>query len=200
MRTAGLVILSILSATLAAAQSISSDVQPYVKVNAPLVALAHVRVIDGTGAAAREDQTVLVSKGKIESLGDSASVSVPKDAQLLDLKGYTVIPGLVGMHEHMFYPLRGANFGEMGFSFPRLYLAAGVTTIRTGGSIEPYSDLNLKKDIDAGKSPGPKMHVTGPYLEGEGTWAYQLHPLNGPDDATRTVNYWLDEGVGNFKA
>jgi imidazolonepropionase-like amidohydrolase len=202
MRTLTLrfVVLSVFSAALAAAQSISPEVQPYVKVNAALVALTHVRVIDGTGAAAREDQTVLVSKGKIESLGDAASVSVPKDAQVLDLKGYSVIPGLVGMHEHMFYPLRGGNFGEMGFSFPRLYLAAGVTTIRTGGSIEPYSDLNLKKDIDAGKSPGPKMHVTGPYLEGEGTWAYQLHPLSGSDDATRTVNYWLDEGVDNFKA
>jgi imidazolonepropionase-like amidohydrolase len=179
---------------------LSADVQPFVKIKGPLVALAHVRVIDGTGGPAREDQTVLINKDKIQSIGDASSVSVPKDAQLLDLKGYTVMPGMVGMHEHMFYPTWGANFAEMGFSFPRLYLAAGVITVRTGGSIEPYSDLGLKKDIDAAKSPGPKMHVTGPYLEGEGTWAYQLHPLNGPEDATRTVNYWLDEGVDNFKA
>ena len=199
--TVGLFLLSgSLLGNLAGAQTLSSEVQAFVKVNAPSVALTHVRVIDGTGAAAREDQTVLVNRGKIAALGDANSVSVPKDAQIIDLKGYTVIPGLVGMHEHMFYPLRGVNFGQMGFSFPRLYLAGGVTTVRTGGSIEPYSDLSLKNDIDAGKIPGPKMHVTGPYLEGEGTWAYQLHPLKGPEDATRTVNYWLDEGVDNFKA
>ena len=200
-RTVRLFLLSgSLLGNLAGAQTLSPEVQAFVKVNAPAVALTHVRVIDGTGAAAREDQTVLVNRGKIAALGDANSVSVPKDAQIIDLKGNTVIPGLVGMHEHMFYPLRGVNFGEMGFSFPRLYLASGVTTVRTGGSIEPYSDLSLKNDIDAGKIPGPKMHVTGPYLEGEGTWAYQLHPLKGPEDATRTVNYWLDEGVDNFKA
>jgi hypothetical protein len=48
--------------------------------------------------------------------------------------------------------------------------------------------------------PGPKIHVTGPYLEGAGSWALQLHQLTGPEDATKTVNYWLDEGVDNFKA
>jgi imidazolonepropionase-like amidohydrolase len=81
-----------------------------------------------------------------------------------------------------------------------LYLAAGVTTIRTTGSLEPYTDLELKKKIDAGETPGPKIHVTGPYLEGKGSWALQMHQLTGPEDATRTVNYWLDEGVDNFKA
>lgn len=129
-----------------------------------------------------------------------ASASVPHDAQQLDLQGETVIPGLIGMHEHMFYPVANGSFGEMSFSFPRLYLAGGVTTIRTAGSLEPYTDLEIKKKIDTGQMPGPKMHVTGPYLEGAGSWAVQLHQLTGPDDATRTVNYWLDEGVDNFKA
>ena len=174
--------------------------QAFVKVDAPVVALTHVRVIDGTGAAAREDQTVVLSKGKIESVSDASSANVPKDAQVLDLHGYSVIPGLVGMHDHMFYPMGNGVFGEMAFSFPRLYLAGGVTTIRTTGSLEPYTDLELKKSIDAGETPGPKMHVTGPYLEGKGSWAIQMHQLTGPEDATRTVNFWLDQGVDNFKA
>jgi imidazolonepropionase-like amidohydrolase len=169
-------------------------------VNAPVVALAHVRVIDGTGAAAREDQTIILSKGKIDSVGDASAANVPKDAQVLDLHGYSVIPGLVGMHDHMFYPMGNGVFGEMAFSFPRLYLAGGVTTVRTTGALEPYADLELKKSIDAGEMPGPKMHVTGPYLEGQGSWAIQLHHLTGPEDATRTVNFWLDQGVDNFKA
>ena len=181
-------------------QNLSPEVRAFVKVDAPVVALTHVRLIDGTGAAAREDQTVVFSKGKIESVGDAASANVPKDAQVIDLHGYTVIPGLVGMHDHMFYPVGRGVFGEMAFSFPRLYLAAGVTTIRTTGSLEPYTDLQLKKSIDGGQTPGPKVHVTGPYLEGKGSWAIQLHQLTGPEDAVKTVNYWLDEGVDNFKA
>lgn len=182
------------------AQTLSPQVRGFVKVDAPVIVLTHVRVIDGTGAAAREDQTVVIARGKIESVSDGASANVRKDAQVLDLTGYTVIPGLVGMHDHLFYPMGNAIFGEMAYSFPRLYLAGGVTTIRTTGSLEPYTDLEIKKQIDKGETAGPKIHVTGPYLEGPGTFAVQMHQLTGPDDATKTVNFWLDQGVDNFKA
>jgi len=182
------------------AQTLSPEVREFVKVDAAVIALTHVRVIDGSGAAPREDQTVVINKGKIEAAGDFASTSIPGNAQKLDFSGHTVIPGLVGMHDHMFYPVGEGIFGVMAYSFPRLYLASGVTTIRTTGSLEPYTDLELKKQIDAGAIPGPHIHVTGPYLEGKGSWALQLHQLTGPEDATRTVNYWLDEGVDNFKA
>ncbi|MGA8618548.1 MAG: amidohydrolase family protein [Candidatus Sulfotelmatobacter sp.] len=188
------------TACVAASQTLSPQVRGFVKVDAPVIALTHVRVIDGTGAAAREDQTIVITNGKIESVSDAASANVPKDAQVNDLHGYSVIPGLVGMHDHMFYPIGNGIFGEMAFSFPRLYLAGGVTTIRTTGALEPYTDLELKKLIDKGETPGPKMHVTGPYLEGAGSWALQMHQLTGPDDATKTVNFWLDQGVDNFKA
>jgi len=201
MRRLFVALLNVLACCFAVgAQTLSPEVQAFVKVNAAVVALAHVRVIDGTGAAAREDQTIVISRGKIESVSDAASANVPKDAQVLDLHGYSVIPGLVGMHDHMFYPVGNVVFGEMAFSFPRLYLAGGVTTIRTGGSLEPYTDLEIKKKIDAGGMAGPKIHVTGPYLEGAGSWALQMHQLSGPEDATKTVNYWMDEGVDNFKA
>jgi imidazolonepropionase-like amidohydrolase len=200
MRNLMQVSLITLIASLAYAQSPSSQVKAFIKIEAPVVALTHVRVIDGTGAAAREDQTVILRNGKIDSLADASSAGIPKDAQVLDLHGYSVIPGLVGMHDHMFYPTGYGVFGEMAYSFPRLYLAGGVTTIRTTGSLEPYTDLELKKSIDAGEMPGPKIHVTGPYLEGKGSWALQMHQLTGPEDATKTVNYWLDEGVDNFKA
>jgi imidazolonepropionase-like amidohydrolase len=187
-------------ASMTGAQTLSPEVRAFVKVDAPVVALTHVRVIDGTGTAAREDQTVILNHGKIESVGDASGAKIPAGAQVLDLHGSSVIPGLVGMHDHMFYPVAPGSFGEMSYSFPRLYLAAGVTTIRTTGSLEPYTDLEIHKAIEDGKMPGPKMHVTGPYLEGAGSWAVQLHQLSDPGDATRTVNYWLDEGVDNFKA
>jgi len=194
----GILCLSLIR--IAAGQTLSAEVLKFVKVNAPIVALTHVRLIDGTGAAGAEDQTLVLSAGKIASVSSAATAKIPKTAQIMDLSGYTVIPGLVGMHEHLFYPIGDGIYGEMGFSFPRLYLAAGVTTMRTTGSLEPYTDLEIKKKIDAGESPGPKMHVTGPYLEGAGSWAVQLHQLKGPEDAAATVDYWLDEGADNFKA
>jgi len=192
-------VLAILVST-GEAQTLSPEVKAFVKSDAPLIALTHVRVIDGTGAAARENQTVIVAKGKIESIGDAATAAVPSGAQVMDMTGDSVIPGLVGMHDHLFYPMGDAIFGEMGFSFPRMYLAAGVTTIRTGGALEPYTDLEIKKAIDAGQAPGPHMHVTGPYLEGVGSFAVQMHAITSPEDAVKTVNFWMDEGVDNFKA
>ncbi|HET6198842.1 MAG TPA: amidohydrolase family protein [Candidatus Acidoferrales bacterium] len=184
--------------------SLAPGVREFVKVSAPVIALTHVRVIDGTGSPAHDDQTIIISGDKIQSIGNSSSASVPAGAQVLDLSNKTVLPGLVGMHEHMFYPSGGrtavAIYNEMGFSFPRLYLANGVTSLRTTGSIEPYTDLELKKLIDAGKLAGPKIHVTGPYLEGAGSFTPQMHELSGPDDARKTVDFWADEGVTSFKA
>ena len=183
--------------------------QQFISVDAPAIALEHVRVIDGTGAAPTDDQTVVIQNGKIVSINSASAASVPAGAKVLELSGHTIIPGLVGMHEHMFYPgatgqgrIPGAPemYPDMAFSFPRLYLAGGVTTIRTTGSMEPYTDLEIKNYIDQGRIPGPKMHLTGPYLQGPGMYLLQLHSLTGPDDAVRLVNYWADEGFTSFKA
>jgi imidazolonepropionase-like amidohydrolase len=177
--------------------------QPFLTVNAPVIALQHVRVIDGLGAAPVDNQTVILDHGKIAAVGPAASTAIPTGAQILDLAGATVIPGLVGMHEHLFYPSGGGvpMYTEQAFSFPRLYLATGVTTARTAGSLEPYTDLNMKRLIDEGRMPGPRMYITGPYLEGGHTIAGpQMHELTGPDDAVRTVEYWAAEGATSFKA
>ena len=182
----------------------SAEARKFISVEAPVVAITHVRVVDGTGAAPLDDQTVILQGGKIEAMGDESKVKVPEGAKILDRAGYTAIPGLVGMHDHLFYPsgmsTNPAIYNEMGFSAPRLYLACGVTSLRTTGSIEPYTDLELKKMIDGGEIPGPKIHVTGPYLEGAGAFTPQMHVLTGPQDARKTVNYWADEGVTSFKA
>jgi imidazolonepropionase-like amidohydrolase len=181
--------------------ALSPEVQRYVRVPGPLVALTHVRVVDGTGSAPKENQTVIISGDKVQSVGDASAATVPAGAQVLDLTGYTVIPGLVGMHEHMFYPSgRVPIYNEMAYSFPKLYLAAGVTTVRTGGSLEPYTDIELKHLIDTGHAAGPKMHITGPYLEGVGAFTPQMHILKDAEDARKTVNYWADEGATSFKA
>jgi imidazolonepropionase-like amidohydrolase len=174
----------------------------FIRVEAPVVVLTHVRVIDGTGAAPRENQTIVISGGKLQSIEASATAKAPANAQVLDLAGYTVLPGLVGMHNHMFFPMGGSPpmYSNMGSSFPRLYLALGVTTIRTAGSVAPYTDLEIKRLIDSGRVIGPKMHITAPYLEGMGAFTPVMHQLTGADDARRMVNYWADSGATSFKA
>jgi imidazolonepropionase-like amidohydrolase len=195
--------------SLVAAAQLSPDIREYVKFDSPIIAIIHARVIDGTGAAARDDQTILIREGKIESVG---SPSIPYDAKVIDATGRALIPGLIDMHGHMFYTagnvyhkdgslvMGGITLNEMFYSYPRLYLSAGVTSVRTTGSIEPYTDLNLKKWIDRGMVPGPKMDVTSPYMEGEGTMFPQMHEITSPNDAQKMAAYWADEGVTSFKA
>jgi hypothetical protein len=165
-----------------------------------VIVLEHLRLIDGTGAAAKVDQTILISGDKITAIGASTAAQIPAGAARMDFSGYSALPGLVGMHDHLFYPAGGGLYHDMPWSFPRLYLAMGVTMIRTTGSLEPYLDLEVKKGIDEGKLVGPKINVTGPYLEGAGAFTRQMHTLKDPDDARRTVEYWIAEGARSFKA
>lgn len=200
MRVIGLAVIGLLAgSTEARAQALSQlseAVRAYVSVSAPVVALTHVRVIDGTGAPPLEDQTVVISQRKIVAVGPAARVAVPPGAQVMNLAGKTVIPGLFGMHDHTFYPTGAAGGGRNHhpFSAPRLYLASGVTSIRTAGTYEPYVDLNLAESIHRGETPGPRMNVSGAYIDQE------RGRVRGPENARRMVNYWADEGATNFKA
>ncbi len=203
----------LLLSLMASAQNpeLSKTVKEFVRVQAPRVVLTHVRIIDGTGAPAVEDQNVVIESGKITAVQPGADVAAAEGTTVLDLRGYTVMPGIVGMHNHLFYIARPnldsrrhfeppVLVPQMTFSAPRLYLAGGVTTMRTTGSVETYADLNLKHDIDAGKLPGPHLDVTGPYLEGSTSYFIQMPHLTNADDARATVEYWAGQGVTSFKA
>jgi imidazolonepropionase-like amidohydrolase len=186
-------------------------IQNYIRVATPRVVLAHIRVIDGAGHAAVDDRNVVIDHGKIAAIDAGADVEPADGTTVVDGRGRSVMPGLVGMHDHLFYIAR-PNYDqdwsweqpiivpEMNFSSPRLYLAAGVTTARTTGSVEPYTDLNLKKEIDAGKLIGPHLDVTGPYLEGANSPFVPMHQLSSPEEAREFVNYWADRGATSFKA
>jgi cytosine/adenosine deaminase-related metal-dependent hydrolase len=213
MRLFLLVAALLVAATTFAQTPKPNDTTEFVSVNAPVFVLNHVRVIDGTGAASTEDQAVVIANGKIQSIGPAASAQIPQGAQTMDRTGYSVIPGLVGMHDHLYYTDSiavqriGGHIGEPGlfiaeipYTAPRLYLAAGVTTMRTTGSLEPYTDLKVKRRIDAGLMPGPSIDPTAPYLEGAPTIFAQMHELTGPDDAKRMVDYWAAEGMTSYKA
>lgn len=172
---------------------------PYVVAREPVIALTNVRVIDGTGAPAREAQTIVLRDGKIAAMGPAISTAVPAGAAVRDLAGKTVIPGLVMLHEHLFYVAGGGAYPTHSESFPRLYLAGGVTTMRTAGNMGGYTDFNVKRVIDAGQAPGPDIHVTAPYFNGPGLGIPGVKGLRDSADAARMATYWADEGATSFK-
>ena len=184
--------LAIGTLSLAPTACSGSGVDRFVLTKAPVVALTHIRVIDGTGRPGSDDQTLVIQDGRIGAVGQSGTVAVPSGAQVVDLSGRTVIPGLVGMHEHLFYQIARPSMGEMVVAaqaaFSKLYLAAGVTTIRTAGTVDFPGDLRIKGLVDAGKEPGPKIHVTGPYL-----YAVGAEPI--PAEIARQVAEAANQGT-----
>src|SRR3954454_15300850 len=195
---------------LAPPPQLGPDVVPFVQIPAGQLAIQHVRIIDGTAAVPVEDATLLIDGARIGALLPPGS-PIPAGYKALDGNGETALPGLVGMHNHLFY-LQRPNIDaagpaeqpiivpQMTFSAPRLYLANGVTTMRTTGSVETYTDLALKREIDAGHLVGPHLDVTGPYLEGAGAFFIQNHVITSPADARKEVAFWADQGVNSFKA
>ena len=192
-------VTGLLLATLAfQGRQISPAVAPYVSVSAPVVALTHARLVDGTGAPSREDQTVIVTGTQISAVGPTVSTVVPAGAQILDLSGHTLIPGLVQLHEHTYFG-GVKQMTEMSTSGPLLYLAMGVTTAMTAGSQFPYPELNMKRMVDAGQLPGPRFRITGPYLNGGPPRSGNARILQTPEEARRVIAYWVSEGATWFK-
>lgn len=193
------VALSILAALPQAARAqdrpnLSEATRQFVIESAPTIALRHARVIDGTGAPVRDNQTIVIVNGRIGAFGDDAIVSVPAGAKEHDLRGATIIPGLIDLHAHQYFYSR-AGLTQMAVSAPRLNLAGGVTTVRTAGAQLPYDEINTKRDIDRGLVPGPRMHITGPYLNGPGSGPGHNRRLESPEEARRVVAYWAAEGA-----
>lgn len=204
-RSTCLTLACLLVATAYSQINFSDETKKYIAYNDSVTVFKNALLIDGKGNAAKPHQTVIISKGKIDWVGDDANAIIPTGAGVIDLKGKAIMPGLVMLHEHMYISAheidtRYLNLRQLSFSFPRLYLAAGATTIRTCGSIEPYSDLRIKKDIDLGLLPGPSIELTAPYIEGKSSYFPQMKENKTPEEAASFVNYWADQGFTSFKA
>ena len=198
-RAVALLLVPLVAQPFRAAHAQQNPLAPFIKVNAPVVALMHARIIDGTGAAARENQTLIVRNGQIAAVGDAGSTPAPADATVVDLTGKSIIPGLVMMHEHLYYTTGPGVYGQLGASFSRLYLAGGVTTMRTGGNTNGIMDINLSRRIAAGELPGPSIDATAPYVNGPSSFL-QMHSLRNADEARTHVAYWVDQGATSLKA
>ena len=200
-----LIIFSFLIARAFSQTTFSDETKKYIEYNVLITVFKNALLIDGKGNAAKPHQTVIISNGKIAWVGDDDKAINPKDAGIIDLNGKAIMPGLVMLHEHMYISAnsiepRYLNLKQLPFTFPRLYLAAGATTIRTCGSIEPYSDIRIKKDIDLGLIPGPAMELTAPYIEGKASVFPQMKENKTPAEVAAFVNYWADQGFTSFKA
>ena len=192
----------VLCASVAQAQRapVGPATRSYVRFDTSVLALTNVRVIDGTGAAPRDNQTLIVRDGRIAALGPTGSTPTPAGAQTLDLAGKTIMPGLVMVHEHLYYPVGAGTYANLTESFSRLYLAGGVTSMRTGGNMNGFAELLVAKAIARGEKPGPFIDATAPYLEGPGMGFNQVVALRDTTDAKKLVAYWADQGATSFKA
>lgn len=202
MKLKFLLITLLLAGFKLSSQTFSTKVKQFISIDTSLIAIKNVTIIDGTGSDIKQNQTIIINKDKIQTIGSNKTTKIPKEAFVIDGTGKTIIPGLVMLHEHMFYTKRFENWfsvGQMTFSFPRLYLAGGVTTMRTAGSIQPQTDLNVKNWIDEGKMLGPNMNVTSPFIEREGYDIPEINFIKNTEEVSKIVNYWADKGVTSFK-
>ena len=155
-------------------------------------AFVHATVIDGTGAAPKPNQTVVVSGGRIAAIGDSADVSIPSDARSIDATGQFLIPGLWDLHVHTRYE---------GIDHLRLLLVNGITTARDMAG--PWSHLSEIKrwqdEIARGERIGPRLLAAGPLLDGPGSpWSHAAVVAN-PEEGRSVVRRLRAEGADFVK-
>jgi imidazolonepropionase-like amidohydrolase len=154
-------------------------------------AIVGARMLDGLGNPARDNAVVLVDGGRIEAVGDTRTLSIPDDAEVIDLSGMTLLPGLIDTHLHLLghrtmNPADSVWDGEglraaRGTSDLRRLLHAGITTVRDCGS---YTALALKRAVAEGSIPGPRVLAVGRFIERTG----------GADDAPYMPLEWAQRG------
>lgn len=182
-------------------QDIAANLQDFIGLNDSIVAITNITLIDGTGSPLKRNQDIVFTNNNIRSIGNTGEISIPANATLIDGTDKSLIPGFIMMHEHLFYAKPTENRYKavhMPFTFPRMYLAGGVTTMRTAGSIEANTDLNVKNLIQEGKMIGPKIDVSTPHMEHEG-FIPQLQSLYGNENIEDWLNYWFKKGVTSVK-
>ena len=143
-------------------------------------------LIDGTGKPPIPNATVVTSGGKIVAVGPSNSVKVPKGAQLVDVTGKYIIPGLWDMHAHY----EQVEWGP-------IYLAAGVTTVRDVGNEFDFI-TQVRNAVNSGKALGPHMLLAG-IVDGDGPYAIGITRVNNAADAEKWVTRYHDADFQQIK-
>lgn len=156
------------------------------------VFIENVELVDGTGSPARSGVDVLITGARIAAVGES--LTAPAGVRRVDGSGRTLIPGIVGAHNHTHIP--GAPLLQRAAA--RLYLANGVTTIRTVGAASPIADLAMAHAAEAGLAAAPRVSTSSPYVSGPGDAAVMVQPAS-EIEARAFVRRWAEIGVGWIK-
>lgn len=164
------------------------------KPNPEKVLIKNIKLIDGTGGPIQKDKTVLIEDGVFKKVSNSTNFKISNDIKIIDGNGKTMIPGLIGVHNHLHIP-RHPFLGEIA---TKLYLASGVTTIQTCGAASPEKEIEIAKKIETGEILGPEIIPSGPYITGKGGNQNMIIPQN-EDQLRDTIKFWADKGVKWFK-
>jgi len=154
-----------------------------------IVALVGGTIIDGTGRPPLTGYTILIRGERIDAVG--RNVKIPKGATVLDITGKTVMPGLFDMHGHMYERAMGAQRSQFE-AYPLLYLAGGVTTVRSPGDFEPEGMIALRERIKKGEATGPRIFTAGPYFDHDPSQVGWIKGVKSPPEALEKFNQWKD--------
>ena len=189
------------------------------------VVLRAARLIDGTGATTLNNAIVIVADNKISVVGDANSVRIPAGAKVIDLGDVTLLPGFIDAHTHLIGRVLGDPEGDLsvvkdfesfgailGVLHARDTLLAGFTSVRNVGAAGRFDDMALRKAINEGWTPGPRMEtaghalgITGGHCDENGFRPGLLDPsiadgvANGPDQIRAAVRYQIKYGADVIK-
>src|SRR6266446_4190484 len=190
-----------------------------------VVALRAARLIDGTSAAPISNAVVIVTDNKITAVGDANSVRIPPGAKVIDLGDVTLLPGFIDAHTHLVGRVLGDPEGDtapvkdyesfaaiLSVRHARDTLLAGFTSVRNVGASGRFDDMALRKAINEGWTPGPRMEtaghaigITGGHCDENGfrPGLVQLGPMdgvaNGPEEIRAAVRYQIKYGADVIK-
>lgn len=164
------------------------------KSDSEAVLIKNIKLIDGTGGQIQENKSVLVEDGVFKKIDVTSNFKIARDIKIIDGKGKTMIPGLIGVHNHLHIP----GFPFLGEIAAKLYLASGVTTIQTCGAASPKNEIELANNIEIGEAIGPEVIPSGPYITGEGGNTNMIIP-NNENQLRDTIRFWADQGAKWFK-
>jgi imidazolonepropionase-like amidohydrolase len=201
-----------------------SRITPEAPTGKGTVVLKAARLIDGTGAAPISNAVVVVTDNTITAVGTAASVRVPPDAKTIDLGNVTLMPGFIDAHTHLIGRTLGDPAGDnasvrdfqsfgaiLSVENARATLMAGFTTVRNVGANQ-FDDLALRKAIDEGWTPGPRMisaghsiGIRGGHCDENGFRPGLFDPgieegiADGPDQVRAAVRYQIKYGATVIK-
>lgn len=173
---------------------LADSLMHYVKYQEDLVVFTNASIVDGTGSSMKHNWTIIIENGTFKTIGKDKEITIPENSKIINLQGKTIIPGIVGMHNHLHIP----GFSYVGDEAANLYLASGVTTIQTCGAASPEKELLLAQNIATGKQLGPDIIPSAPFITSKGGNPNMIIPRN-EQHLRDSMQYWLDKGIKWFK-